>query len=88
MMKVFKTMKEYDGKNELKNIKGEVEPLFAKGEYKQALSLLAALKESVDAFFDNVMVMADDEAVKQNRLSLLATLRALFYSVADISELK
>ncbi|GAB1255511.1 glycine--tRNA ligase subunit beta [Aurantivibrio plasticivorans] len=62
-----------------------VAPLFAQGDYTQGLSQLASLREAVDAFFDNVMVMADDEAVKQNRLALLNQLRGLFLEVADIS---
>jgi glycyl-tRNA synthetase beta chain len=41
----------------------------------------------VDAFFDGVMVMADDAALRNNRLALLAQLRALFLQVADISQL-
>ncbi|GAB1262657.1 glycine--tRNA ligase subunit beta [Aurantivibrio plasticivorans] len=62
-----------------------VAPLFAQGDYTQGLSQLASLREAVDAFFDNVMVMADDEAVKKNRLALLTQLRGLFLEVADIS---
>ncbi|MGU3841835.1 DALR anticodon-binding domain-containing protein, partial [Vibrio diabolicus] len=49
---------------------------------------LADLREPVDAFFDNVMVMADDEALKKNRLTLLNNLRNLFLQVADISVLQ
>jgi len=41
----------------------------------------------VDRFFDNVMVMADDDALRQNRLALLQQLRGLFFEVADISYL-
>ena len=63
----------------------EVEPLFSKGDYALYLSSLSSLRESIDNFFDNVMVMADDEAVKQNRLALLNQLRNLFLKVADIS---
>jgi glycyl-tRNA synthetase beta chain len=48
---------------------------------------LAGLREPVDAFFDGVMVMADDEATKANRLALLARLRALFLRLADVSRL-
>jgi len=51
------------------------------------LELLASLRSPVDAFFDDVMVMADDEAVRNNRLALLARLRALFLQLADISRL-
>ena len=63
-------------------------PLFAEGNYQQALSELATLRESVDAFFDNVMVMADDEALKVNRLTMLNLLRNEFLNVADISLLQ
>ncbi|QXO17371.1 MULTISPECIES: glycine--tRNA ligase subunit beta [Vibrio] len=65
-----------------------LEPAFATGNYQQALSQLAELREPVDAFFDNVMVMADDEALKKNRLTLLNNLRNLFLQVADISLLQ
>ncbi|MCP1314142.1 glycine--tRNA ligase subunit beta [Halomonas sp. 707D7] len=63
----------------------EVAPLFAAGDYAQALDTLATLRAPVDAFFDDVMVMAEDEAVRRNRLALLASLQALFLEVADIS---
>ncbi|GAD81085.1 glycine--tRNA ligase subunit beta [Vibrio ezurae] len=65
-----------------------LEPAFATGDYQQALSKLADLREPVDAFFDNVMVMADDEALKKNRLTLLNKLRNLFLQIADISLLQ
>jgi len=64
-----------------------VAPLFAERQYTEALSALAALREVVDQFFVDVMVMADDEALKNNRLSLLQQLRDLFFEVADISYL-
>ncbi|PSU47165.1 glycine--tRNA ligase subunit beta [Photobacterium frigidiphilum] len=60
-------------------------PVFAEGNYQQALSDLATLREPVDAFFDNVMVMADDEKLKVNRLTMLNLLRNEFLKVADIS---
>ncbi|MCP8900515.1 glycine--tRNA ligase subunit beta [Gilvimarinus xylanilyticus] len=62
-----------------------VAPLFAERRYADALATLAGLREPVDTFFDQVMVMADDEALKNNRLALLAKLRGLFLQVADIS---
>ncbi|MDX9874026.1 MAG: glycine--tRNA ligase subunit beta [Spongiibacteraceae bacterium] len=62
-----------------------VRPLFAARRYREALEQLAALRAPVDAFFDNVMVMVDDEPLRNNRLALLAQLRALFLEVADIS---
>ncbi|ASA55819.1 glycine--tRNA ligase subunit beta [Vibrio gazogenes] len=65
-----------------------LEPAFANGDYQSALNQLAALKEPVDAFFEDVMVMADDEALKINRLTLLNDLRNLFLEIADISVLQ
>lgn len=62
-------------------------PLIARREYTPALSKLAGLREAVDGFFDAVMVMADDQAVRENRLALLARLRKLFLHVADLSRL-
>ncbi|WNO09155.1 glycine--tRNA ligase subunit beta [Teredinibacter sp. KSP-S5-2] len=73
--------------SELKRLQDEVSPIFAAGDYTKALSALAALQQPVDNFFDNVMVMADDESLKNNRLALLGQLRALFLEVADISYL-
>lgn len=64
---------------------GKVLPLFEQGDYASALSSLASLREPVDNFFDEVMVMADDESVRNNRLALLNRLRNLFLRVADIS---
>ena len=65
-----------------------LEPVFAAGDYQAALTELASLREPVDAFFDNVMVMADDEKLKVNRLALLNLLRNQFLKVADISLLQ
>jgi glycyl-tRNA synthetase beta chain len=70
---------------QLDAIEREITPLFERGEYRNALERLAQLRQSVDNFFDQVMVMADDEALKLNRLALLARLRRLFLGVADIS---
>jgi glycyl-tRNA synthetase beta chain len=64
-----------------------VRPLLDGRDYTRALQALAALREPVDRFFDDVMVMADDVAVRANRLALLGALRALFLDVADISRL-
>lgn len=69
-------------------LRDKLEPLFVAGQYQQALVELAALREPVDAFFDGVMVMAEDEAVRINRLTLLSKLRELFLQVADISVLQ
>lgn len=64
-----------------------VAPLFAQRNYTQALATLASLRAPVDNFFDNVMVMTDDEKLRNNRLALLQQLRELFLEVADISHL-
>lgn len=69
-------------------LRDKLEPFFAAGRYQEALVELAALRETVDAFFDSVMVMAEDEAVRVNRLTLLSKLRELFLQVADISVLQ
>jgi glycyl-tRNA synthetase beta chain len=65
----------------------ELAPCFESGDYSAALSGLAGLKAPVDRFFDDVLVMAEDEGVKQNRLNLLRQLRNLFLRTADISHL-
>lgn len=70
---------------QLVSIEKQVEPLVDVGDYAAALSALSQLREPIDSFFDNVMVMADDELVKANRLALLSTLRNLFLRSADIS---
>ncbi|RUO75012.1 glycine--tRNA ligase subunit beta [Pseudidiomarina sediminum] len=59
----------------------------AEGDYAKALKALAALQKPVDAFFDNVMVNADEAAVRENRQALLQRLRGLFLQIADISVL-
>ncbi|MXR68888.1 glycine--tRNA ligase subunit beta [Shewanella sp. JBTF-M18] len=74
--------------SKLNELQPQLDPLFANADYQQALALLASLRESVDTFFEDVMVMADDEALKQNRLALLSKLRAQFLHAADISLLQ
>ena len=74
--------------NKVAELTPVVAPLFAEGNYTQALKLLAALRESVDGFFDNVMVNCEDANLRRNRLALLNTLRYLFLSAADLSRLQ
>jgi len=64
-----------------------IAPLLEAREYTTALTTLAGLRETIDRFFDDVMVMAEDKATRNNRLALLAEIRALFLDVADISRL-
>jgi glycyl-tRNA synthetase beta chain len=66
-------------------ISSKVAPLVADKNYQAALTELAQLKTPIDTFFDNVMVMSDDEAVKINRLTLLNEIRNSFLAIADIS---
>ncbi len=72
----------------LQALEPEVIAEFDRGDYQQALARLASLREPVDAFFDQVMVMDEDPALRNNRLALLAALRDLFLRVADISRLQ
>lgn len=78
---------EKDLADAVKALSAQVAPLYAAGDYAPALTALASLREPVDRFFTEVMVMADDPAVRANRLRLLSWLRALFLRVADISQL-
>jgi len=73
---------------QLTSVSKAVLPLMERGDYTPALKQLAALKEPVDAFFDSVMVMADDTALRDNRLALLQSLGNLFLRVADLSRLQ
>jgi glycyl-tRNA synthetase beta chain len=66
----------------------EVKPLFERRDYEAALTQLAALREAVDQFFDDVMVMVEDRALRDNRLALLKRLGDLFLRVADLSRLQ
>jgi len=69
-------------------LRTEVQPLITKGDYTAVLDKLANLRAPVDSFFDNVMVNAEDPALRQNRLAILNTLQGLFLQVADISVLQ
>ncbi|MCM0080085.1 glycine--tRNA ligase subunit beta [Geomonas sp. Red32] len=71
----------------LKGVTGKVEAAIASGEYLTALTEIATLKEAVDTFFDKVMVMAEDEKVRENRLALLTGIARLFARLADFSRL-
>ncbi|OLF75581.1 glycine--tRNA ligase subunit beta [Alteromonas sp. W12] len=70
---------------ELKAAQEEVDIAVPSQDYTRILTALATLRNVIDNFFDNVMVMADDDAVKNNRLALLSLLRQLFLTTADIS---
>jgi glycyl-tRNA synthetase beta chain len=72
----------------LVELSSEVMPLMEAGLYGEALNRLAYLREPVDAFFDQVLVMAEDVAVRDNRIALLNELSSLFLRVADFSRLQ
>jgi glycyl-tRNA synthetase beta chain len=73
---------------QLDDMRSAVIPLMDAGDYTPALMQLAGLRENVDAFFDQVMVMVDDDTLRSNRLSLLQNLSELFLRVADLSRLQ
>ena len=72
----------------LQSIASELEPQFKQGDYVEAMRSTAKLRESVDDFFDNVMVMVDDETLKANRLALLTQVAELCSRTADLSQLQ
>jgi glycyl-tRNA synthetase beta chain len=72
----------------LETVIAAAKPALEKGDYTTALKAMADLRETVDNFFDHVMVMVDNEKVRLNRLALLQSLRDLFLQVADISKLQ
>lgn len=69
----------------INSIESDCVSLFNAGDYQQGLSKLASLRSPVDAFFEHVMVMSDNEAEKNNRLALLKRMQSLFLGVADIA---
>ena len=73
--------------NALVEVVPQADAAFLTGDYTESLQVLARLRAPVDAFFDQVMVNADDPALKANRLGLLATLHAAMNRVADLSRL-
>ena len=70
---------------QIQTVEQQVASLYSAGDYGAILSLLASLREPVDAFFEDVMVMVDDLTLRDNRLRLLARLQCLLQGVADIS---
>ena len=71
----------------VERVRPVVEDAFQKHDYETALVTLAQLRDDVDAYFDNVMVMADDAALRANRLAQLTSLHHMMNRVADISKL-
>ncbi|MEX6209869.1 glycine--tRNA ligase subunit beta [Providencia huaxiensis] len=85
---VLKTPEEVKLATHVVVLQEKLAPMFAQRNYQEALAELASLRDVVDEFFENVMVMDQDQAVRVNRLTLLSQLRELFLKVADISLLQ
>ena len=83
--KFFDNASEFSLYSAIQKADEAVQPMAAARQYNEALTRLAALREPVDAFFEAVMINADDANVRANRYALLARLRGLFLGVADIS---
>jgi glycyl-tRNA synthetase beta chain len=71
----------------VEKVRPDVQARFAAGDYAGTLKVLAQAKDPVDAFFNDVMVMAEDEKLRDNRIALLRDLHGLMNQVADISRL-
>lgn len=84
---LFETDQERELDKQIQTLESDVHDLTQNSQYTEALSLLAQLREPVDNFFDNVMVMAEDQKVRNNRLALLSSMYSQFTKVADISRL-
>jgi len=84
---LFREPEELELANLVTSKESDVAPLFESRNYREGLEQLAALKDAVDSFFDKVLVMDEDSAIRNNRIALLIRLRALFLQVADISYL-
>lgn len=68
-------------------IRDRVKELMAKKTYIEALKIISTIRDTVDSFFDNVLVMAEDEEIRQNRLALLHEVNSLFTNFADFSRI-
>jgi len=72
---------------EYQKVDQQVAQALQSGAFEQALRDIASLRDTVDAFFDGVMVMSDNESVRQNRLALLTNIASLFGRLADFSKI-
>lgn len=84
---LFADAKEFSLNSAIAKAENAVKPLIAERNYAEALARLATLREPVDAFFEAVMINAEDAGVRKNRYAMLARLRGLFVNIADISTL-
>jgi glycyl-tRNA synthetase beta chain len=84
---LFETDAERDLYEAWMELEAKVEDFLEKGEYREAMAHLVKFREPVDSFFEGVLVMAQDEKIRHNRLSLLEAIANLFYRVADFSKI-
>ncbi|WCN38786.1 glycine--tRNA ligase subunit beta [Aneurinibacillus uraniidurans] len=84
---LFETDAERNLWNSFQSIEEKTAPMLTDGQFANVLATMAELKPAIDAFFDQVMVMVDNEAVKQNRLALLATIATFVFGFADFSKI-
>ncbi len=84
---LFESPAEGDLYSAVRDAASKVQALKRAGKYQEALEVIAGLRKAVDQFFDGVMVMAENESVRNNRLALLAELLREFTTVADFSEI-
>jgi glycyl-tRNA synthetase beta chain len=84
---LFENEAETDLYAEFRRIREKAGALIAKGDYGAALTEIAALRKPVDRFFESVLVMAEDERIRKNRLSLLREISELFFGIADFSRI-
>ncbi len=84
---LFDDAKEFSLNSAIAKAENAVKPLIAERNYAEALARLASLREPVDAFFEAVMINAEEAGVRKNRYAMLARLRGLFINIADISVL-
>jgi glycyl-tRNA synthetase beta chain len=75
----------YEG---VRRMESEIQALLEKCDYRPALQKMVSVKPAVDAFFDNVMVMAEDQQVRANRLAILNYINKLFFKILDFSQLQ
>jgi glycyl-tRNA synthetase beta chain len=84
---LFETDVERDLYEAYMELEAKVEDFLERGEYREAMAHLVKFRKPVDSFFEGVLVMAKDEKVRFNRLSLLERIARLFYRVADFSKI-
>ncbi|MEK7803322.1 MAG: DALR anticodon-binding domain-containing protein, partial [Deltaproteobacteria bacterium] len=84
---LFEDAKEKELFETAERIAPEINKYWKDGDYRKVFETLASLKGTVDIFFDTVMVMAEDERLRNNRLVLLNMVRNLYYRIADMSKM-